>query len=236
MAADALPFKIEKNKARQGFPQLSLWIGKPKIGKSTVMAQLDKALIVTTDLKGYDEIDTQALVKVSALDEVYRVLKFFFSNENKEYDKLVIDEMRGLTEMFAKRIKQKENVDYVIDLNYGKGTNYMKDDVYMFLDSLKNRLATNPNKHIFLVAHADDRNSEIRLDINGKHEIMFLSMVDTIGLIDRNSDNETTVNFQARSGVEFGSRNKDLAKYRGELDWKKLFEIARGTNSDANKD
>ena len=218
-------FVILQNKARKEFPQLTLWIGKPKIGKSTAMAQLPKSLIISTDPKGYSELDVDALVIAKNLTEVFSAVRFFFSND--AYDNLVIDELRGLSEMYAKKIKGTNEVTYLSDIGWQKGFRDLKEDLYALLYLLQLRLEEAPDKRIFLVAHADDRNAEIRLDVNGKNESMILSMVDTIGLIDRDIENNTIVNFKARPGVEYGSRNNGLSKYKGVLDWKTLFEVAK---------
>lgn len=221
-------FKIEKNAAVYDFPQFSLFIGKPKIGKSTVMAKLKGALIVAVDPHGYHGINVESLVRAPSLKTVGDAVKFFFSPENKDFKTLVIDELRSLTQLFDNSIKQKEGVKYSVDIGFGRGAAYMKDDLYNFLNHLRKELAINPGKNVILVGHVDDRNGEIRLDINGKNENLVLSLVDSVGYIDRDTENNTIVNFNIRRGVEFGTRNPYLATYEGALDWERLFKIAQG--------
>lgn len=220
--------KIETNKVVHKFPRLSLFIGKPKIGKSTVMSKLKDALVLAIDTEGYDDIEVKALNKPKTLSELFTAIKWFFSAENTTYKILVIDHLRSISQLFDNSVKTKEEVKYTVDVPFGRGAAYIKDDLFMLISGLRARLAENPDKYVFIVAHADDRNSEIRLDVNGKNENMILGMVDSIGYIGRDPDNTTTINFNIRGGVEFGSRNKFLASYSGKLDWDYLFKLAQG--------
>lgn len=223
-------FKIIENKPVHDFPRLSLLMGRPKIGKSTIMSKLSDALILATDTKGYDDIEVKALVKITSIQELNSVIKYFFSEENKIYKFLVIDEIRSLTSMYDQLIKKKEGVKYSVDIGYGRGAAYLKDDIYTLIQALKIRLTECKNKYVILVGHADDKNNEIRLDISGKNENMILGMVDSIGYIDRDIDNNSTINFKIRRGVEFGSRNKFLSGYEGILEWNNLIKLAKNEN------
>lgn len=221
-------FKIEASNPSPRFPQLCVFMGLPKIGKSTAMAKLPKALICDLEGKGYKEIEAPDVVKVYDSVTMRKVIKYFFSKENKEHKILVIDHIRMLTTFWADSVKNKHTVKFIEDVNYGKGTAELRSDIEGFLRWVNMSLSKQDDKYVFLVAHAIDRNSETRLDIDGKNESIVLGAVDAVGFINRNNDGETTINFKARKSVEFGARNRFLAGYDGVLDWSKLFKLAKG--------
>lgn len=225
--ASKFSIKIEKHVAEKKFPKLCLFMGLPKIGKSTAMAALPQTLICDLEGKGYDGINVENLVRISTLRELKDTCMYFFSPENKDLKVLVIDHIRALTSFYSKNITSENKVRYIEEIQYGRGSFQLKNNIDSFLKWLNSQLAENPDKYVFLVGHAIDRNGEIRLDCDGKNETMILGLMDAVGFIDR-EDDVTTVDFQAHRGVEFGTRNAELAKYNGPLDWTVLFNIATG--------
>jgi len=221
-------FKIEKSEASTRFPQFSIFMGLPKIGKSTKMAELPKALILDLEMKGYDEIDAAAVVKVPNTDILYEVTKYFFSKENTDSKFLVIDHLRMLSSFYTDRIIKENDVRFIEEVGYGKGNYQLKNELHRFLRRLKTQLGLHPDKYVVIVAHASDRNNEIRLDVDGKNESIVLGEVDSVGFISRDADKVTNVSFGSRRGVEFGTRNKYLANYSGPFEWQTLFKVSKG--------
>ncbi len=220
--------KIQTNKPVSRFPQYSIFMGIPKIGKSTMMARLPKALILDLEGKGYDDIKCKALFKCPKPKSFFQGVKYFFEKENKEFDFLIIDHIRMLSSFYADRIIDENDVRFVEDVEFGKGQAQLKNDLHKFLRKLKYNLQRDKSKHVIMVAHVTDRNGEIRLDVDGKNETMILGEVDSVGYISRDSEENTTISFQARKGVEFGTRNRYLAGYNGVFEWQKLFKLAKG--------
>lgn len=202
-------------------------MGLPKIGKSTAMSKLPHALICDLEGKGYDGIDVAALARTTTLDELKKACIWFFSSQNTTFEVLVIDHIRVLTSFFSSDIARENGTRFVEEVEFGKGTAHLRKNIDSFLKWLNAMLAATPDRYVILVAHAIDRNSEVRLDVDGKNETMILSLVDAVGFIDR-ENGQTMVDFHARRGVEFGARNSALAAYDGVLDWSLLFKIAEG--------
>lgn len=222
-------FSIVANKPKENFPALSLFIGLPKIGKSTAMAKVPKALILDLEGNGYDGIEVDSLVRATDLSTAKKAIKFFFSEENTDYRVLVIDHLRMLTSYFAKTVSNEYKVPFPEKAPYGQGVAHLKYSIEQFLRSMNKKLAEHPDKFVMIVAHAIDRNAEIRLDVDGKNENHILANVHAVGYISRDTEtSSTTIDFQAREGVEFGGRNPHLAGYKGELDWSYLFKLAQG--------
>lgn len=222
-----MALKITQHKAIEDFPQLSIFMGFPKIGKSTVMARIDRALVLDLEGKGYQGIDVKALASTVDIASIKEAIKLFFSDQ-KDYDVLVIDHLRMLTSLFAREVTIEHNARFVEDIEYGRGSFQLKNTIDSFLKWLNTQLATHPGKYVIIVAHSTDRSGTVRLDIDGKNETLVLGLVDAVGFINRDADNTTTVTFRAGAGAEYGTRNKHLSNYYGELDWKKLFKLSRG--------
>lgn len=229
-----MSFKIVSHKAKEDFPQLSIFMGFPKIGKSTAMAKLPKALILDLEGKGYQGIDVEALVATTDMKTIKEAIKFFFS-EQTDYKFLVLDHLRALTALFAKEVTIEHNVRFVEEVDFGRGSYQLKNTIDSFVKWLNGQLAQHPDKYVIIVAHATDRSGTGRLDIDGKNETMVLGLVDAVGFVNRDSDNETTVTFRAGAGAEYGTRNKALSEYYGPLDWTTIFNLARGKNEKPKK-
>lgn len=227
-----MALQIQSHKAELKFPQLSVFMGSPKVGKSTMMAKLPKALILDLEGTGYRGLDVKALAKVKNYDDVAEGLKVFFSKDNDKYNSLVIDHLRMLTSFLDKKVSGKHGVEFTADVDFGRGHAELKYRIDTFIKKIIKRLADYPDKRVIFVAHSSDRNGETRLDIDGKNESLVLGLVDAIGYITREEDT-TMVSFQTKRGHEFGTRNKHLSNYKGKFDWKTLFDVAKG-KIDAN--
>lgn len=219
---------IKKSKALLNFPQLNIFMGSPKVGKSTIMAKCPKALILDLEGTGYQSIDTDAKIIVMTLSQMKESISYFFSEQNKEFDTLIIDHLRMVSNLYSEAILKENNVRFLEEVGYGKGVSQLKNYLFKFIKGLKTMLTVKKDKKIIIVAHTTDRNGEIRIDVDGKNETMILGEVDSVGYIYRNNNEETCITFKGRTGVEFGTRNKNLANYDGVLDWQILDKIANG--------
>lgn len=225
--------EIQRNKkASYSLPKCGLIMGAPKVGKSTFLASDDKTLIV--DLEPSSDNGEGAYFGInvaggytnpSTLDELYEVLKFYFSEENTEYTILAIDHIREVTTFFSKAICSMAGVDTVADIGYGKGTATLKHDIEKFIKHIIKKSTI--SKRVILVGHATDRNGEVRLDVDGKNETLIFGLVDYVGYLYR-SGPELHINFTQSTGSEYGCRNKYLAMYKGIADLNILKEVANG--------
>ena len=210
-------------------------MGAPKVGKSTWLAKDERTLIL--DLEPVSEAAPEegayygidiagGYSHIESIAEMYEALGWFYSEENEEYDMVAIDQVRELTSMYSKEITSMAGVQTVQDIGYGKGTASLKSDIETFIKLLIKKSTT--KKRAVLVAHASDRNGEIRLDVDGKNESLIFSMVDYVGYLYR-SGTDLHINFTQSTGSEYGCRNKYLAGYKGKADWNLLKKIASGT-------
>jgi len=228
---------IRNKKATYSLPKCGLLMGSPKVGKSTFLAKDSKTLIIdlepvsdeSPDEGAYFGIDIDGgYVHCSSIPKLQEALKWYFSEENTEFDMVAIDHIRELTSMYSRNICDAEQVNTVQDIGYGKGTAELKYSIENFLKTLTKKSTT--KKRSLLIAHSTDRNGEIRMDVDGKNETLIFGLVDYIGYLFRNGP-DLNINFNQSSGAEYGCRNKYLAMYKGIADLDKLKEVASGQTS-----
>lgn len=218
----------QKVKAVRVNPRKIILFGKPKIGKSTALSELDNCLIL--DLEGGTDylealkIDVLKVAKennilpINALRQVINQLK----EANKENNGYVykygaIDTISVLEEMVLpvalnmyKGTVQGRNFqgDNVLDLPNGAGYQYTRAALWMVLEELEKCFET-----LIILAHLKDKllekegkeMTERGIDLIGKSAAILSANVDAIGYMYRD-DNQTIVNFKPSESVTCGSR------------------------------
>lgn len=218
----------EKIKANRVNPKKIILFGKPKIGKSTAISNLDNCLIL--DLEGGTsyldalKIDIKQLSEerneepIKTLKEVINKIK----TANKEAGKFVykygaIDTISILEDMVMpialslyKKTTQGRNFQgtNVLDLPNGAGYQYSRSALWIVLDELSECFDT-----LIILAHLKDKLLEREgkemvergIDLIGKSASILSANVDAIGYMYR-EDNKTIVNFKPSESVTCGSR------------------------------
>jgi hypothetical protein len=208
----------EKVKATQEDPSTLLIYGKPKLGKSTIIANLDNCLILDLE-DGTKYIDALA-IKIKNLNDLKEVAKAI-AEAGYPYKYLAIDTVTALEEMV---------VEYADSLyrNTPMGKNWTKSDVrtlpngagyyYLrqaFFNTIKNLQKLAP--HLILIGHLKDtlinkdgeETSAYEVDLTGKIKSILSAGVDAIGYIYR-EDNKNIINFNPSEKVTCGNRIKHL--------------------------
>ena len=208
-----------KNKIREKNPKILLIYGKPKIGKTSLVAGLDNCLIVDLE-KGTHFVESLSydVDSLSGLKE----LKDAIIAANKPYKYIAIDTVTALEEMvigYAGSL-YKETV---------QGKNWQGDDVrllpngsgYLFLRmaffNVIDDISTLAD-HIILVGHLKDRlinksGEELvasEIELTGKISSLLSAKADALGYIFR-KDNQNIINFKPTDQVICGTRIKHLA-------------------------
>lgn len=228
---------VRGKKANYSLPKCGLIMGAPKVGKSTWLAKDERTLIL--DLEPVSEnapeegayygIDVKGgYSHIESIADLNENLGWFYGEDNDEFDMVAIDQVRELTSMYSKEITSMAGVQTVQDIGYGKGTAQLRHEIETFIKLLIKKSTT--KKRSIIVAHANDRNGEVRLDVDGKNESMIFSMVDYVGYLYK-SGTDLHINFTQSTGSEYGCRNKYLAGYKGKADWDLLKRIASGTTA-----
>ena len=222
----------QKINASRKNPRKIILFGKPKIGKSTALANLDNCLIL--DLEGgtdylealkidiIGEARKQDVEPIVALKQVINSIKEAnIANNGFVYKYGAIDTISILEEMVlpvAKKLYQKTPMgrnfqgENVLELSNGAGYQYTRSALWMVLDELEQCFET-----LVILAHLKDKYLEKEgkemmergIDLIGKSASILSANVDAIGYMYR-EDNKTIVNFTPSETVTCGSRCEHL--------------------------
>lgn len=221
-----LPNKIIK--ASKINPRKIIFFGKPKIGKSTALANLDNCLILDFE-GGTDYLDAlkiditteskkQNILPIVVLKQIIEKIKE--ANKAKGgyvYKFGAIDTISVLEDLVmpiainlykATSMGRNYQGNNVLDLPNGAGYQYTRSALWMVLDELEECFET-----LIILAHLKDKllekegkeMNERGIDLIGKSASILSANVDAIGYMYR-EDNKTIVNFKPSETVTCGSR------------------------------
>jgi|TARA_R110002033_G_scaffold54768_5_gene103312 Cdc6-like AAA superfamily ATPase len=228
-----LPTK--KVKASRKSPKNMIIYGAPKIGKTTVLAQLDDCLIIDLE-KGSDMLDALK-VQANSLKELGEIGKEIFQ-QGKPYKYVAIDTISKLEEWCEEEGKQiylktpmgksfetKNPGMSILSLPNGAGYLYLRMAYKRWMDRL-NTLAD----HVILVGHLKDKMLEKKgkevavkdLDLTGKIKQITCANADAVGYIYR-EDDVTMISFDSLDDIVAGSRCEHLKGKTMPMEWSKIF-------------
>lgn len=212
-------------------PRNFILYSQPKMGKTTLLSQLDDCLII--DLENGSNYVDALKVKVNSIKELYD-LGETIKKEGKPYKYVAIDTITVLEQWCEeaatnkyKQSPQGKNFigTSVLELPMGAGYLHLRIAFKKWIDYLLT-LA----EHVILVGHLKDKIIEKKgkeviakdLALTGKIREITCSNADAIGYLYREND-ELRINFQASDEITCGSRCEHLKGQDFEFDWKKIF-------------
>lgn len=228
-----LPTK--KVKASRKSPKNMIIYGPPKIGKTTVLSQLDNCLIIDLE-EGSDMVDALK-IKVKNLKDLADVGREIIK-QKRPYKYVAIDTISKLEEWceeeakqiymktpMGKNFEQKNPGMSVLSLPNGAGYLYLRMAYKKWVDRL-NMLAD----HVILVGHLKDKMLEKKgkevavkdLDLTGKIKQITCANADAVGYIYREED-KTMISFDSMSDITAGSRCDHLKGQTMPLEWSNIF-------------
>ena len=235
MKTKTMELPTKKVKASRKSPKNMIIYGAPKIGKTTVLSQLDNCLIIDLE-EGSDMIDALK-IKVKNLKELEEVGRTIIK-KGKPYKYIAIDTISKLEEWcegLGKEIYMKtpmgKNFDTknpgmsILALPNGAGYLYLRMAYKKWIDRL-NLLADD----VILVAHLKDKMLEKKgkevavkdLDLTGKIKQITCANADAVGYIYREEE-KTMISFDSLDDSVAGSRCEHLKGTTMPLDWSKIF-------------
>jgi|TARA_R100000458_G_C8265141_1_gene240265 Cdc6-like AAA superfamily ATPase len=224
-----------KVKASRKSPKNMIIYGPPKIGKTTVLSQLDDCLIIDLE-DGSDMVDALK-VKVNNLSELQSIGTAIMK-QGRPYKYIAIDTISKLEEWceveaksiyketpMGKNFDSKNTGASVLSLPNGAGYLYLRMAYKKWIDKL-NKLAD----HIILVGHLKDKMLEKKgkevavkdLDLTGKIKQITCANADAVGYIYREEE-ETMISFNSMEDVTAGSRCEHLKGKAMPLKWSNIF-------------
>ena len=222
-------------KASRKSPKNMIIYGAPKIGKTTVLSQLDDCLIIDLE-DGSDMVDALK-IKVKNLKELADVGREIIK-QGKPYKYIAIDTISKLEEWcedegkqiymktpMGKNFETKNPGMSILSLPNGAGYLYLRMAYKKWIDRM-NMLAD----HIILVGHLKDKMLEKKckevavkdLDLTGKIKQITCANADAVGYIYR-EDDETMVSFNSLEDVTAGSRCAHLKGQTMPMKWSDIY-------------
>lgn len=231
-------------------PRMLLIYGPPKIGKTTMLAQLqtiapNRNLIIETDPRGAEFVSCLSL-QVNSMDELTNIIDTVKeqakSTGKRPYDFVAIDTIDKIEEWAeaeatkaykASPIGSSFRGISVLELPKGGGYLHLRQAFTKVLNQTFN-LADN----IIFVSHIRDKMIESvagkgevsakDLDLTGKIKSIVCSMVDGIGYVSRDKDQNLTISFITQEDVICGSRCPHLkgqkqTHQKQVFDWGKIY-------------
>ena len=217
--------KKTKRKIVSTNPSVLLLYGAPKVGKTTMLSQLNDCLIVDTEkgsrmLEGY-------ISEVNTRDELIDTLIELKESKDVKYKYVALDTIDKITEWAERRVCEEENVRAIGDLAFGKGYGMVREKVVQTIEAFRN-----VTEHLIIIGHrkvayaVTDGSTIVipeSLDLTGKLKNVIMSGADAIGYVYRNED-ELMVSFKANEAIEAGSRCPHLKGKEMKFEWKNIYK------------
>ena len=208
-----------KSEVKRKNPKILLLYGKPKIGKTTVVAGLDNNLIIDLE-DGTDFVEALA-VKAKNLGELKKITEEIRA-AGKPYKYITVDNVTVLQDMVVgyagnlyKETVQGKNWtgDNVLKLPNGAGYQFLREAFFNVIDDICT-LAD----HIILIGHLKDKlinkaGEELaasEIDLTGKISSLLSAKADALGYVYR-KEGQDLINFNPSDQVVCGTRIKHLA-------------------------
>jgi len=238
----SLVLPTKKVAAKSQSPRKLIIYSKPKVGKTSALAELENALIIDLE-KGTDFLDAMK-VQVNDLAELKQVGQAII-DAGKPYKYIVIDTITKLEDMclplaltMYKKTPMGKNFDgtNVLTLPNGAGYLYLReaiDSVVKYLDTLSERIIYLGHIKLKSIEKNGKEVTASDLDLTGKIKSMMSADVDAIGMLYREGS-KNILSFKTTDDVICGARPKHLKnqevvlseideKGNVTVDWSKVF-------------
>ncbi len=203
-------------------PRVLLIYGAPKVGKTTMLSQLNDCLVVDTEkgshmLEGY-------FSEVNSKEELLEFYKD--ASESHDYKYFALDTIDKIVEWTTKDVIRECGVEDIADLPYGKGFGMVRERV---LNNIKKLQSLCPRTiivgHRKTAAAVDNSNSiePESLDLSGKLKNMLMAQCDAIGYMFRDDEDNLMISFKSDKALEAGSRCAHLKGKIFPFNWNKIY-------------
>lgn len=217
-----MALKKAKRKPVSVNPKILLLYGAPKVGKTTMLSQLNDCLVIDTEsgshmLEGYFH-------GVNSKEELISFYKD--ASDGHDYKVFALDTIDKLVEWTGKDVCKEMGVDDIADLPYGKGFGMVRERV---MNNIRKLQSLCPKTIIVghrKTAAAVDNSTAVEpesLDLSGKLKNQLMAQSDAIGYMFRGDEGELMISFESGTALEAGSRCGHLRGKVFPFDWKKIY-------------
>lgn len=219
-----LKLPTKKVKAVVKSPKNMIIFSKPKVGKTTLLSQLDNCLIIDLE-DGSDYVDAIKM-KAESISDIKKIGEAIIEN-GKPYEYIALDTITALEKMcipYAEQLyskspmgatwfeRGKPKYGTILNMANGAGYPWLWKAFEKVIDYVKT-LAP----HIILVGHIKDVFLEkdgsefnaLDLDLTGKLKRITMSQSDAVGYLYRKKD-ENVLSFKTSDEISCGARPEHL--------------------------
>jgi hypothetical protein len=218
-----MALEVKKRDAISQNPKIMLLYGAPKVGKTTMLSQLDNCLILDTE-KG-SQMVSGTILEINNREELMAFYKE--AEEGHSFKYVALDTIDKLIEWVDIAVCQEFQVDAIADLAYGKGFGLVRQKVINNVNKLgtlfDNVIIIGHRKTAAAIENSNAVDPE-SLDISGKLKNSLMAMSDAIGYVHRNDEEALKISFQATKALEAGSRCPHLRGEVIDFDWKMIYK------------
>lgn len=202
-------------------PKYLILFGLPKVGKTTILAQLENNLII--DLENGSTYIDALKVKANSIKDIIEIVNAI-KEAGKPYRYITIDTITALEEMckpLAIKMYREgptfslkyDSVTDVTKLPNGQGYAFLRDAIEKVIS-----MVASVTDNIIICGHVKDTSinegidgSVKDLDLAGKTKRILSSRSDAIGFVHRDDDSNLCIQFGTDGEVLTGARPKHLA-------------------------
>lgn len=222
-----------RRKAIQNDPHVLTIFGQSKIGKTTMINNLENCLIIDTE-RGTKHLESLA-VNVNSLTELGDVIKTIKEN-NYTYDFIALDTIDKIVDWVEAFIVkeynndlkdkgQKYQVKVIGDIPYGAGYDAVRSKIMGTINifkSITNRLIIVGHRKKTIIGESKVEFTSNSLDLTGKLRTFICSDSDAVGYVFREGEN-LMISFKPSDEVEAGSRCNHLKGQIIPFDWSQIY-------------
>jgi GTPase SAR1 family protein len=234
----------EKLPATRVWPKILFLYGQPKVGKTTILAELENNLIIETDPEGAAFVNALK-IQVNSLSEYTEVCQQIVA-EKKPYKFVTLDTATFLEEwcvadatiMYKNTTIGKNFTEAsVLTLPQGAGYLWLRMSFQKYINML-----TSTADHVIITGHQRDKFlgqkkdtdvTAVEIDLTGQIRRIIAAGCDAIGYLYRTQLQGATasapkteklkVSFKTSDTVNCGSRCPYLAGVEMDFDWNKIY-------------
>jgi len=221
-----------KVKASKKNPKILILYGSPKVGKTTLLSQLDNCLIIDLE-NGSNHVDALK-INASNPEELYKIAQKI-KESGKPYKYVAIDTITKLEEwceeLATKKYKESpigknfQGVS-VLELPMGAGYKWLRNSFSQWTDLLsdlaENVIFIGHLKDKFIVDKSGKDVAAKDLQLTGKIRDITCANADAIGYVYR-FKNDIWVSFKSQDDVVCGARPDHLKGENFVFNWNKIY-------------
>lgn len=190
-------------------------MGPPGCGKTTLASKVPDSLLLATE-PGYKAIPGVLAVDINTWSDLLQVVSQLRKPEAQErYKTIIIDTLDELVFLATQFIIQKEGVDDLTDIEWGKGYSKLEETLRKVFRQIQQ------NYGLILIAHdgrkVDEDDKKLyyaSLNFNKKVKRVVMGLLDILAFVEtKRGEEESIMHFRDSDKWEAKSRFKNIAPY-----------------------